>query len=64
MLHTCTGGEAGAQSLDWDAASEWVLGCRQDVWQAVFEAAFLQRGKALIAAAFAEVHTLKGCMIE
>ena len=37
--------------------SDWVLGQQLDVWQAVFEASFLQRGKALIAVAFSQVRS-------
>jgi hypothetical protein len=49
--------QQGLQSRSWSAVSDWVLGRQLDVWQTVFEAGFLQRGKALIATAFSQVRS-------
>ena len=39
----------------WDGVCDWVLGRWVSVWDQIFEAAFLQRSKDLIAASFAQV---------
>ena len=39
----------------WDGVCYWVLGRWVSVWDQIFEAAFLQRSKDLVATSFAQV---------
>ena len=45
----------------WDGVCDWVLGRWVSVWDHIFEAAFLQRAKDLVAASFTQVcHHIMG----